>query len=175
VAALSERHRFRLMGTRQSVVGRAAVAQRLRALAARWRGLRVAVRRIADAGSLWVVDLDAGGTVGGRELVTSALAFVWLEGGAPARTLLYVGPPRAGPLASPSEHFDFSDNPYGCCPRVLDGDGYVRGLAAVLNRAPDAIKDIGGTFSEGYDVLTAAGYVRRGPNSYRGVCRPAWF
>jgi hypothetical protein len=86
------------------------------------------------------------------------------------------------------EYFDFTDNPYGCCPRVVDADGYVQGVAAILNRSPDvcawqdpyagdelAIKDKGGTFSEGYDILTAAGYVRKGPGTYRGVCRPAWF
>jgi hypothetical protein len=30
-------------------------------------------------------------------------------------------------------------------------------------------------YSEQYDILLASGHIRRGPGSYRGICRPAIF
>lgn len=90
-------------------------------------------------------------------------------------------------MAEQPQLFDLSDRPWACCPKVVDENGYVRGVAEIVSRSgfcamqdPNAgdemtFKPPTNEYSEGYDILTAAGYVRRPPGAYRGKCRPAWF
>jgi hypothetical protein len=81
------------------------------------------------------------------------------------------------------EYFDFNDKICENCYRVRDIDGYVAevqrqlagaGICSLWDGEELAVKGSNAA-SEQYDILTAAGYIRRLPGSYRGVCRPAWF
>jgi hypothetical protein len=79
--------------------------------------------------------------------------------------------------------FDFNDKKCENCYRVLDIDGYISEVQRQLS-AEGVCSDWDGeeiaakntnNFSEQYDILLASGYIRRGPGSYRGVCKPALF
>ncbi len=81
------------------------------------------------------------------------------------------------------EYFDFNDKKCDNCYKVLDVDGYVRefqaqlssqGVCSYWDGEEIAAKD-SNNFSEQYDILLASNHIRRGPGSYRGVCRPAIF
>jgi hypothetical protein len=79
----------------------------------------------------------------------------------------------------------FNQNDKICpnCYRVLNQGRYTSGVVrrleqlgycAIWDGEEIAIKNTN-TFNEQYDILTAAGYIRRGEGSYRATCRPAWF
>ncbi len=80
--------------------------------------------------------------------------------------------------------FDFNDS--RCnegCYRVLDVNGYyaavqrellARGICTFTEYEEIGAKDSNES-SEQFDILLASGHIRRGPNAYRGICRPAIF
>jgi len=79
--------------------------------------------------------------------------------------------------------FDFNDKKCDDCYYVKNVDGYISGVTKQLNKQgvctlydgeEMAVKN-SNAFSEQYDILLASGHMRRGPGSYRGVCRPAVF
>jgi hypothetical protein len=79
--------------------------------------------------------------------------------------------------------FDFNGSYGPAYPRVVNEDGYTssvvnflaqRGYCALYDGEEVALKRSNG-FNEQYDILSAAGYVRRGPGTYRSTCTPAWF
>ncbi len=79
--------------------------------------------------------------------------------------------------------FDFNDKKCGNCYYVRNVDGYLNGVIKQLNKQgvcamydgeEMAVKN-SNNFSEQWDILLASGHIRRGPGSYRGVCRPAIF
>jgi hypothetical protein len=81
------------------------------------------------------------------------------------------------------EWFDFNDKKCDDCYYVKNVDGYLNGVIQQLNNQgvcahydgeEMAVKD-SNNFSEQWDILLASGHMRRGPGSYRGVCRPAVF
>jgi len=79
--------------------------------------------------------------------------------------------------------FDMTDQRAYRAPKVLNEQGYTnnlvkvlggRGYCALWDGEEIALKN-SQSFNEQYDILTASGYVRRGPGAYRSTCRPAWF
>jgi hypothetical protein len=79
--------------------------------------------------------------------------------------------------------FDFNDKKCDNCYYVKDVDRYIEEVGKQLARqglcmAGDA-EEIGvkksNDFNEQYDILLSTQHMRRGPGSYRGVCRPALF
>ncbi len=81
------------------------------------------------------------------------------------------------------QYFDMTDQRGYRAPRVLNEQGYTgslvqvlggRGYCATWDGEEIALKNTN-SFNEQYDILTAGGYVRRGPGAYRSTCRPAWF
>jgi hypothetical protein len=81
------------------------------------------------------------------------------------------------------ELFDFSDKKCDNCYLVKNVSGYVAEVQKVLSAqgictlwdGEELAAKRSNDFSEQYDILLASGHMRRGPGSYRGVCRPAWF
>jgi hypothetical protein len=81
------------------------------------------------------------------------------------------------------QFFDFNGRYGPAYPGVVDADGYTRnvvkflgqrGYCALYDGEEIALKSSNG-FNEQYDILSAAGFVRRGPGTYRATCTPAWF
>ncbi len=81
------------------------------------------------------------------------------------------------------EWFDFNNKKCDDCYYVKNVDGYLNGVIKQLNKQgvcamydgeEMAVKN-SNNFSEQWDILLASGHIRRGPKSYRGVCRPAVF
>jgi hypothetical protein len=81
------------------------------------------------------------------------------------------------------ELFDFQKANCEGCYYVKDGDRYhqevgrqlgLRGLCSYYDGEEIGIKN-SNAFNEQYDILLAAGYMRRGRGTYMGTCRPAWF
>ncbi len=81
------------------------------------------------------------------------------------------------------EYFDFNDKKCDDCYYVKNVDGYLNGVIKQLNKQgvcahydgeEMAVKN-SNAFSEQWDILLASDHMRRGPGSYRGVCRPAVF
>ncbi|HXK10971.1 MAG TPA: hypothetical protein VMT70_15085 [Vicinamibacteria bacterium] len=81
------------------------------------------------------------------------------------------------------EYFDFGRTNCGNCYYVTNVDGYVATVQQVLagqgacsywDGEELAVKTTN-AFSEQFDILVSSGYIRRGPNSYRGDCMPSWF
>ena len=86
-------------------------------------------------------------------------------------------------INSKPQYFDMTDQRGYRAPRVLNEQGYTntvvqvlggRGYCATWDGEEIALKNTN-SFNEQYDILTAGGYVRRGPGAYRSTCRPAWF
>lgn len=109
----------------------------------------------------------------------------------PAHSCVYGVPQFAGDIESAIDQvintkpqfFDMNDQRGYRAPRVLNEQGYTNTLVAVLGQKgycskydgeEVAVKTSQG-FNEQYDILTASGYVRRGPGAYRSTCNPAWF
>jgi len=79
--------------------------------------------------------------------------------------------------------FDLNNKVCDNCYYVLNVNGYVRqvqnelaaqGICSFWDGEELAVKN-SNQFSEQYDILLASGHMRRGPGSYRGVCKPSWF
>jgi hypothetical protein len=79
--------------------------------------------------------------------------------------------------------FDMGSKVCDNCYYVLNVNGYVKqvqnqlaaqGICSFWDGEELAVKSTN-QFSEQYDILLASGHMRRGPGSYRGVCKPAWF
>jgi hypothetical protein len=49
------------------------------------------------------------------------------------------------------------------------------GLCAVVDGGGEIAVKSNNNFSDQYHIMVSAGYVRRGDNSYRATCKPAWF
>jgi hypothetical protein len=79
--------------------------------------------------------------------------------------------------------FDFNDKKCEDCYYVKNVQGYVNGVINQLNKQGVCTfwdgEEMGlkssNKFSEQWDIILASGHIRRGPGSYRGVCRPAIF
>ncbi len=79
--------------------------------------------------------------------------------------------------------FDFNDKKCDDCYYVKNVDGYLNGVAKQLGKqgvcahydGEEMAAKNSNAFSEQWDILLASGHIRRGPGSYRGVCRPAVF
>ena len=79
--------------------------------------------------------------------------------------------------------FDFDDKTCENCYFVKDPTRYVDEVIRQLNRqglCTDGVREELGVkssndFSEQYDIILASEHMRRGPGTYRGVCRPAIF
>jgi hypothetical protein len=86
-------------------------------------------------------------------------------------------------MSQKPQYFDFNGSYGPAYPRVVNESGYLgsvisflaqRGYCAMYDGEELALKNTNG-FSEQYDILSAAGYIRRGPGTYRSTCRPAVF
>jgi hypothetical protein len=114
-----------------------------------------------------------------------------LPGQSPATSCTYQAGQFAGDIEwaidqvinSKPQFFDLTDQRGYRSPKVLNEQGYTnsvvqalggRGFCAVWDGEEIAIKNVQ-AYNEQYDILTASGYVRRGPGAYRSTCRPAWF
>ena len=81
------------------------------------------------------------------------------------------------------ELFDFGDTKCSNCYYVKNVNGYVAAVQQTLSGKGACSywdgEELGvktsNAFNEQFDILLASGHMRRGPNSYRGVCRPALF
>jgi hypothetical protein len=79
--------------------------------------------------------------------------------------------------------FNLNDKNCHNCYKVRDEEGYADAMVAMMRRAGLCARYDGeelqlknaNSFSEQYDILTAEGYIRRGPGAYRVTCRPAAF
>jgi hypothetical protein len=79
--------------------------------------------------------------------------------------------------------FDTSSKICDNCYYVKNQDKFVAGVVANLTAmglcATYDGEELGvknsNSFNEQFDILTAAGYARRGTGSYRATCQPAWF
>jgi len=79
--------------------------------------------------------------------------------------------------------FNFNDTRGSGGWLVLNPGAYHQGVVAILNESglcaifdgeEIAVKSTN-AFSDQYDIHLSTGHVRRGPNSYRATCTPAWF
>ena len=84
------------------------------------------------------------------------------------------------------EYFDLNDRRNENWYRIVNGDGYIKGMEDVLRRKglcarfdgdEIAVKDVkdNNKFSEQFDIYYQGGYTRRGRGSYRASCYPAAF
>jgi hypothetical protein len=81
------------------------------------------------------------------------------------------------------ELFDFDNKKCENCYYVKNVDAYAakvvkqlasQGICAIWDGEEIGAKKTN-DYSEQFDIITASNYMRRGPGSYRGVCRPAIF
>jgi hypothetical protein len=81
------------------------------------------------------------------------------------------------------ELFDFGDKVCEDCYRVTNVNRYItevmerlsaRGLCTLFDGEDLQIKN-SNDFNDGYDIITANSYIRRGPGCYLGSCRPSGF
>jgi hypothetical protein len=88
-----------------------------------------------------------------------------------------------GVTQSRPDLFDFDDKKCDNCYLVKNVNAYVaevqkrlsgQGVCSLWDGEELAVKKTN-DFSEQYDILLSSGHMRRGPGSYRGICRPAWF
>jgi len=103
-----------------------------------------------------------------------------------AETILYLDALDASITAVTRERpelFDFQRANCEGCYYVKNGDRYheevgrqlgLRGFCTYYDGVEIGIKNTN-SFNEQYDILLAAGYIRRGRGTYMGTCRPAWF
>jgi hypothetical protein len=101
----------------------------------------------------------------------------------PEHLLGYVEAAITGATEDHPELFNFNDKKCNDCYKVLNIDGYIsevrrqlsaQGVCSFWDGEEIAAKNTN-DFSEQYDILLASEHIRRGPGSYRGVCKPALF
>jgi hypothetical protein len=103
-----------------------------------------------------------------------------------AEQIRFLGELDAAITAVTQQHpelFDLGRQNCEGCYYVKDVDQYhvevmrqlgLRGLCSHYDGDEIAIKNTN-SFNEQYDIILAAGYIRRGQGTYMGTCRPAWF